>query len=163
MFWTEFITGDQDNDKAMLDLQRRVEDLERTIAGGKSIDEQGLKKDDGGVWMNDLKALREDIKATNDKNKMEAALDAVLADDPTTAVASSPGDVVLLSPTASATATPAVMGSTLPAAASSPSTPEPSQESKQKMTDIDTKTAENAKRMADVEARLRKFEEKHSR
>ena len=77
-------------------------------------------------------------RATNDKNKMEAALDAVLADDPTTAVASSPGDVLLLSPTASATATPAVMGSTLPAAASSPSTPEPSQESKQKMTDIDT-------------------------
>lgn len=36
-------------------------DLERTLESGTSIGAMGLKEDSGGVWVNDLKSLREDI------------------------------------------------------------------------------------------------------
>lgn len=69
--------------------------------------------------------------ATNEKNKVQAALDAVLADEQSPSVVS-PGDVLPPSPT-----TPAVKESASVAAATSTTTPEQSQESKQKLSDID--------------------------
>lgn len=47
---------------AQMPKTRRIEaDLERTVASGVSLEGQGLRSDEGGVWMNDLKALRKDI------------------------------------------------------------------------------------------------------
>lgn len=76
--------------------------------------------------------------ATNEKNKVEAALDAVLADEQPPAVVSA-GAVLSPSSPLSAATTPAVTGSASAAAAtSSPiSPPEQSQEDKQKLSDID--------------------------
>jgi len=36
-------------------------ELERTIAGGGSLDMGEAQDKGGGVWLNDLKALKEDI------------------------------------------------------------------------------------------------------
>ncbi|CAN0423940.1 unnamed protein product [Pylaiella littoralis] len=158
-----------EEDTAMLELQRRVEDLERTLESGTSIGAMGLKEDSGGVWVNDLKSLREDIaasRASKEDNKTAAALDAVLSDEPSTAATSSEPSA---STTTTAAAAAAATTPTLPslAGADAPTSEEPltlvsSPEMRREdvFREIDEKTAENAKRMAEVEERLRKFEEK---
>lgn len=41
--------------------REKSSDLERSLEAGNTAGIQGLKDDAGGMWMNDLKSLREDI------------------------------------------------------------------------------------------------------
>ncbi|CAM9418188.1 unnamed protein product [Ascophyllum nodosum] len=138
-----------EKDKAMLDLQRRVRELERTIAGGGSLDTQGIKEDGGGVWVNDLKALKEDISAASDNQAFE---DAEMSDEGRSIAEASRG--------AATTARPLDARGRLSDGSASSAI---AIESAKKLKDIETKALENAKRMADVEDRLRKFDDKQPR
>lgn len=61
---TPFHPNSKENLNFMVTLPKCIlflSDLERTLESGTSIGAMGLKEDSGGVWMNDLKSLREDI------------------------------------------------------------------------------------------------------
>lgn len=133
----------ENKDNAMLDLQRRVEELERTIKAGRSLEEAtGTKSADaGGVWMNDLEALREDIMASKSEMAVvtaEPTAQAVVENDSSSSLISgiNVGDDMNED------------GGTMNGSA--------------ELRDIETKKAENARRMADVEARIQKFKDEHA-